>query len=124
VLSSEGRVKVLVCGSRGWWDYVAIRERLRELADEHMPLEVIHGGARGADYYAGLAARTLGVTEAIFRPDYDRHSPAWAPKARNLQMLDERPDLVLAFQLNGSRGTQHTIDEARKRGIPVEVYTA
>jgi hypothetical protein len=39
-------------------------------------------------------------------------------------MLDTGPDLVLAFQRNGSRGTQHTIDEARARGIPVEVFTA
>jgi hypothetical protein len=37
-------------------------------------------------------------------------------------MLDTKPDLVLAFQRDGSRGTQHTIDEARKRGIPVEVH--
>jgi hypothetical protein len=39
-------------------------------------------------------------------------------------MLDDEPDRVLAFQRNGSRGTQHTIDEARRRGIPVEVVDA
>jgi hypothetical protein len=43
---------------------------------------------------------------------------------RNLAMLDDEPDRVLAFQRNGSRGTQHTIDEARRRGIPVEVVDA
>lgn len=42
--------------------------------------------------------------------------------SRNLAMLDEKPDLVIAFQINGSAGTQHTIDQARKRGIPVEVH--
>lgn len=40
---------------------------------------------------------------------------------RNLAMLQLEPDLVIAFT-NGSPGTQHTIDEARRRGIPVEIH--
>jgi hypothetical protein len=39
-------------------------------------------------------------------------------------MLDQQPDRVLAFQRNGSTGTQHVIDETRKRGIPLEVFSA
>ena len=38
-------------------------------------------------------------------------------------MLDEKPDEVIAFQLNSSKGTQHTIDNALKRGIPTRVFT-
>jgi hypothetical protein len=38
-------------------------------------------------------------------------------------MLDLAPGLVIAFHADGSRGTQDTIDEARRRGIPVEVHT-
>jgi len=47
-----------------------------------------------------------------------------AGHARNRAMLDLRPDLVISFQRNGSRGTQGTIDEARRRGIDVEVHEA
>lgn len=36
-------------------------------------------------------------------------------------MLGLEPDLVIAFS-TGSRGTQFTIDQARKRGIPVEIH--
>jgi hypothetical protein len=90
---------------------------------------VIHGAAsrkprgveRSADMLADRAARELGFTVEPHPADWKRHGKAAGP-IRNLAMLDTKPDLVLAFQRDGSRGTQHTIDEARKRGIPVEVH--
>jgi ABC-type Fe3+-hydroxamate transport system substrate-binding protein len=42
---------------------------------------------------------------------------------RNAAMLDLQPDLVIAFS-NGSPGTNSTMTEARRRGIPVEVHSA
>jgi len=39
-------------------------------------------------------------------------------------MLDWEPELVLAFWDGRSTGTEHTITEANRRGIPVEVLTA
>lgn len=41
---------------------------------------------------------------------------------RNIEMLDMEPEMVLAFQVGRSSGTQHTIDQAVKRGIPVQIY--
>ena len=113
-------MKVLVCGSRDWEDYTAIRERLAKLP---VGSEIIEGGARGADLMAKSAAESLGL-------EYIEYGAAWkgslkrgAGFARNIKMLDrEQPDLVIAFQRKRSRGTQHTIDEARKRGIEVEVH--
>jgi hypothetical protein len=87
------------------------------------PYEVIHGGARGADAMAGMAAKWCRLPVEEYPADWRTHGRR-AGFLRNLEMLDQRPDLVIAFQRNGSRGTQHTIDEARKRGIPVEVYTS
>lgn len=40
---------------------------------------------------------------------------------RNIEMLDQKPDLVLAFWDGASTGTGHTVAEAGKRGIPVEI---
>jgi hypothetical protein len=42
---------------------------------------------------------------------------------RNIRMLDSKPDLVFAFRDGQSRGTGHTIAEARRRNIPVGVVT-
>jgi len=39
-------------------------------------------------------------------------------------MLDEKPDLVIAFHPNlaESKGTKDCVNEAKRRGIPVEVH--
>lgn len=111
---------VLVCGSRDWTDAGAIAARLSALPGEHEQIWVLHGAARGADRIAAVEATALGFTVKAYPADWDRHGKS-AGFLRNVQMLEEEPDLVLAFQIDGSRGTQHTIDEARKRGIPVEV---
>jgi hypothetical protein len=116
-------MKVLVCGSRDWPNAAAVYERVRDLPTHAI---VINGCANGADSFArgeayrrGLFVADVPVTSAHWR----RHGPSAGPR-RNHAMLDLGPTLVIAFQHNGSSGTQSTIDEARRRGIPVEVHTA
>ena len=120
-------MKVLVCGSRDWADPKPVISRLHALRMTALhrgeALAIIHGGARGADTIAGAWGSRQRFSVQPFPADWDRNGKR-AGILRNLAMLDERPDLVLAFQRNGSRGTQHTIDEALRRGISVEVHTA
>lgn len=125
-------MKVLVCGSRNWADVETIRRRLGLIPWVHPDVPtIIHGAAsrkvegveRSADMLAERVARDLGMRVERHPADWQTHGTAAGP-IRNLAMLDRAPDLVLAFQRNGSRGTQHTIDEARKRGIPVEIFNA
>lgn len=125
---------VLVCGSLEWTNYTVIYERLALLPRGTI---IRHGAARGADQLAGLAAQRLGFEEqprpVHWKPTADtppsriRQGPRGpydvaAGFIRNIAMLDEDPVpiLVLGFQLNDSGGTQQTMDEAAKRGIPVE----
>ena len=108
-----------MCGSRAWEHPTWIGRRLADLLRGS---EVIHGGARGADTYAGLYARALGFTETVFPADW-RGKGKRAGIIRNLEMLDQKPDLVIAFWVGASTGTHHTITEAERRGIPVEVIT-
>lgn len=116
-------MKVVVCGDRYWpgtktWP---ISTRLAQLPPG---TTVIHGACRGADTIAGKIAGALGFT-------VDPHPAAWtqfgdqAGPIRNREMLDLRPDLLLAFHpdLAHSKGTAGIIKEARRRGIPVEVIT-
>jgi hypothetical protein len=110
--------RILVCGSRDWTDGDAIADRLADFATDNPT--IIHGGARGADTMAENIASLYGYKIERFPAEWARHGKR-AGFMRNLAMLDTKPDLVLAFQSNGSKGTQHTIDEARKRGIRVEV---
>ena len=111
-------MKVLVCGSRDWHDADTITAALRRLP---RGTTVIHGGARGADLLAGTIANSLGLQVVEFPADWKNFGRS-AGYRRNIAMLDENPDLVLAFWLNGSTGTAHTVREAERRGIPVEKY--
>lgn len=109
--------KVLICGSRGWRDGSLVRKAVHELAPETV---VIHGGARGADTIAGEAAHQRGLHTAEVRPLWPTNGKR-AGYLRNVAMLNLCPDRVIAFWDGESLGTKGTIEEARSRGIPVEV---
>lgn len=109
---------VLACGSRGWADIHVIRRRLLALPPD---ATILHGAAPGADAIAAGLAEDFGFTVRAYPADWETYGKR-AGVLRNLRMLDEQPDLVLAFQIGGSRGTQHVINEARERGIAVEVH--
>lgn len=113
-------MNVLICGSRRFADpftvSLAIDQRVQELPDD---CTVIVGGANGADQIAEEAARRHGRPVVIHKADWNKHGKR-AGILRNLEMLKEA-DFVVAFWDGKSRGTEHTICEARRRGIPVEV---
>lgn len=110
-------MRVLICGSRSWDDIQTIRMRLVTLPPDTV---IVHGAAPGADTIAGMLATDFGFTVEAHPADWDRHGKR-AGIVRNLAMLDTHPDLVVAFYDGVSRGTGHTISEARRRGIAVEV---
>jgi hypothetical protein len=121
--SSKHRT-ILACGSREWRDAGVIRLALMMEPRQHgwpeaQPITVVHGGARGADEIAGDQALDLGYYIRVFPAKWDEHGKR-AGILRNLEMLDEKPDLVLAFGVG--RGTDHTCSEALKRGIEVVRY--
>ena len=111
--------RLLVCGSR-----TVTREQLplirAELACVPKNCVVIHGAADGADKLAEEVALGLGLKVEAFPALWYAHGDR-AGKLRNLQMLDTKPNMVLAFWDGRSPGTGHTVSNARKRGIPVRV---
>ena len=118
----EAPLKVLICGDREWGNAETIMARMKLLPKDSV---IIEGEARGADKIAGECAGTLGLDVRKFPADWDKHGKAAGP-IRNRQMLDQQPDLVIAFHenLDKSKGTADTVREAKKRGIPVEVITS
>jgi len=111
-------MKVVITGDRNWTDRGKIRDRLSLLPPGST---VIVGGCRGADQLAEEEAYKLGNTIILIRADWATYGRAAGP-IRNGWMLDEEPDLVLAFHPNlaESKGTADCVRQARKRGIPVE----
>lgn len=115
------RVRVVVTGSRGWTNAGAIHRRLSLLPEGST---IIHGRAgSGADWIADVYARQLDFDVVRMPADWDLYGRR-AGIVRNIEMLNTDPELVLAFWDGESRGTRHCVEEARKRGIPVEVIRA
>jgi len=115
-------MRVLICGDRYWTNAQAVCDRVTQLPEGTV---VVHGASRGADTLAGKAATARGLTVEEFPADWEKLGRAAGP-VRNDKMLDTQPDLVIAFHahLDRSKGTKHCVEEARRRGIEVEVISA
>lgn len=112
---------VVICGSRDWAYPQPVTDRLKQLP----PLStVIEGGCDGADLMARRIALRLGHDVIEYPANWEGRSKAAGP-IRNRKMLSLKPDLVIAFHndLASSKGTKDCVDEARKRGIQVEIIT-
>ena len=110
-------MKVLVTGSRKWSDYAMIYNRLAQLPKDSL---IIEGGAVGADALARTAANRLRFQRVTVMAEWREYGRS-AGARRNRSMLDLQPDLVLGFRVNQSAGTTDCLEEAERRGIPVEV---
>lgn len=81
--------------------------------------KIISGGAVGADSLGARWAENNGIEKIIYLPDWNTHGKK-AGFLRNIQIV-ESSDAIVAFWDGKSRGTQHSISEAKARNIPVFV---
>ena len=109
-------MKVAVIGSRG----LTIDDLGKYLPED--TTEIVSGGAKGIDADAREYALSHNIKLTEFRPDYKRYGRGAAPLKRNIQII-EYSDMVLAFWDGTSKGTKYVIDNCRKMGVEVRVYT-
>ena len=117
--------RLLITGSRSWHQVGKMREELK-IAYRYLGagnITLVHGDCEdGADAIADL------IWTLQFGKEYvERHPANWSlgKKAgfiRNKEMVDTKPDLVLAFQVDRSKGTQHTIDLTEEAGIELMLF--
>lgn len=114
-------MRILVCGDRHWKDRAKIYQRLAAFTWEEDVL-IIEGECQGADILAREVAEELKLKVEKHPALWKKFGNSAGPK-RNREMLDRKPDLVIAFHpdFSRSRGTVDTVGEAYRRGIPVEV---
>lgn len=103
--------KILVCGGRDYPDegYVF------KILDHIVPFDamIIHGGAKGADALADSWAKCRIVKIKVYKADWEKYGKK-AGILRNIEMLKENPDLVIAFP--GGKGTKHMVSIAKADG--------
>lgn len=140
-------MRVLMTGSRGLPASAMslVRDALIEVTAGHQgPHILVHGGARGADQMAAIAAQSLGWSIEEHPADWsapcrdtcrhngrqvNRSGREYCPSAgarRNQKMVDLGADVCVAFYARNelTRGTSDAIRRAGKAQIPVRRYAS
>jgi hypothetical protein len=119
-------VRVLVTGSRDWSRDETVRAAISEVHyfdAKNEAITLVSGHCpTGADVMAERWARRFGWTVE----EHPAHWRVYGKRAgfqRNAEMVGLGADVCLAFQRDGSKGTQHTIDLCRAAGIPVRYWS-
>ena len=114
--------RVIVAGSRGFFDYELMCRELDKLFNESRmfagrEIKIISGMADGADSLAIRYADERKLTKILFPANWKKYSRV-AGFLRNEAMLSVATHLV-AFWDGKSSGTRHMIEIAQAKGIPV-----
>lgn len=114
-------MRILVCGSREVNGLTSVSvatllvTTMQWLGINPADVTVVHGAARGADRLADIAAKRLGLAVEAHPADWSLGRDAGF--RRNIEMLDSNPDLVIGIWDGKSRGTAHTLQHAKARGL-------
>lgn len=115
-------MKVIIAGSRQIEDYEEVCKAI--LLSNFDITEVVTGKAPGPDTTGERFAKEFGIPVKEFYANW-RPSPGVYNKAagiqRNVQMGDYADGLIAVWD-GKSRGTQHMIDYATKKGLKVYVH--
>ncbi len=111
--------KVIIAGSRDFADY----SLLRSVADQALAgmdgIEIVSGGARGADALGERYARERRYAMKVFPAEWKKWGAAAGP-IRNAQMAGYA-DALIAFWNGSSPGTGDMIRKAEEKDLRVHV---
>ena len=112
--------KVIIAGTRTFQDYSMLEAHtdymLSRIEDS---IEIVSGGARGADELGEQYAKARNYRIKKFPADWEQYGKR-AGVIRNAAMA-EYADALLAYWDGQSRGTKNMIDEATARGLKVSI---
>lgn len=110
-------MKVIIAGSRDFNDYELLKESFLKEFPSYDNIEIVSGGARGADKFGEKLSADLGIALKRFPADWNRHGRS-AGYIRNQEMANYA-DHLMAFWDGVSKGTSHMIDLSLKSGLGV-----
>lgn len=123
-------LKLIINGSRSFHNYYQMKTILKKYLIEHKvnpaQIEVISGGAKGADQLAIELANEYQLQLKVMNADWDTYGKR-AGLIRNQAMLDYATlnpldtVVLLSFWDGQSRGTKHMIDICKTKGIQVNI---
>ena len=114
----------IVTGSRNASDVTYITDVLSSYFVDKDPntILLIHGCCRGVDRIAATYAQSIGVKVKVYKAEWGRYRGKAGP-IRNKLMLDENEQArVIAFPAVGSKGTWNCVNQAKDKGMEVDVH--
>ncbi len=106
-------MKILIAGSRSITDF-----DLTPLIPSDATV-IVCGGANGVDRLAEEYADRHRISKIVLQPQYEKYGRA-APLKRNEDMVNTC-DMILVLWDGVSKGSQYTIEYAKKLGKPLRV---
>lgn len=114
------QIKLAIVGGRNFSDYEYLKRSINNLRTKYQVIEIVSGGANGADSLGERYAKENKIPTKIFPAQWDIYGRS-AGYRRNILIVDEC-DVVAAFWDGYSKGTKHTIDIARAQDKPVLIF--
>lgn len=112
--------RVIIAGTRTFDNYSLLREyadfKLSKITDH---IEIVSGGARGADALGERYAREKSYSLRVFPAEWEQYGRK-AGVMRNRAMA-EYADALLAIWDGHSKGTKNMIEEAKARGLKIGI---
>jgi len=113
----EDTVFMAIVGSRDITDIMFVEKAVEESG--YVPHTIVSGGARGVDTLAEQYAKEHGLAFLLHPAEWDRYGRSAGYK-RNVLIVNDS-EVIVAVKRPESTGTQHTIDIANERGVPVHI---
>ena len=111
--------KVIIAGSRGFNNYEQLKHVCNYMLRNKENIQIVSGGARGADKLGERYANYYGYSIKQFIPDWDKFGKS-AGYIRNSEMADYA-DALIAFWDGQSKGTEHMINLAKQGNLKVKI---
>lgn len=112
-------MKLIIAGSRTFDNYQWMRQEVHRFSAYALDKEIVSGGAQGADKLGERLAKENGLPLKIFHADWGTHRKR-AGLVRNELMANYATHLI-AFWDGESKGTEHMIITAHRKGLEVKV---
>ncbi len=117
------KYRLIVAGGRDFTDVARAEAEILALLEQpqfdYVDVEIVSGMARGADTCGVQIAEAYGAKLHKFPAKWDQLGKR-AGYVRNEEMAEHSQGLI-AFHDGKSRGTQHMIDIARRKGLDVHI---
>lgn len=111
--------RVIIAGGRDFDDYDLLCKKVDRIVENLPDIQIVSGGARGADKLGEQYAKDRGYPCKVFPADWDKYKKQ-AGFIRNKEMRYYATHVIL-FHDGVSKGTRHMHDIAKMLGLPTRV---